>query len=391
MSTDKQDIDSQEPHSALQGAVNPPTGIPQAPVPVNLFQFPTQHAWHVNSLNGRHSAPTLPGYSYNIAPSATAAVAPAAPVEQATGPTPAKKKTKSKRKGASSKKKIAKGGGGSQYSEKEKDILLEAIETQLPIGQIAWQSVMHYFNARVPEDRERDERSLRFKFNALVATKAPTGDPNIPSHVLKAKEVQEKIIENSEMIDGAKMSDESGFINGSDEEDDDEENQNGKNDVENSTTAATADSSSVTNSSTTNSRRQRRNKRKAATNDSSDSMIQVFLETEKMHMKQARKREKRRERQENKNMKVFMGMFATAMNAFSMTHGGGAAIDPRQLERIMEDGSSSDCSLSSIDSDDSPPTKRKKLSKGKKIKGKPKSIHARERSNYKEDDEDSDL
>jgi hypothetical protein len=248
--------------------------------------------------------------------------------------------------------------------------LLDAIEKEVPIGQIAWQNVMNYFNARVPDNRERDERSLRNKFNALVNMKAPTGDPNIPNQVLRAKELSERIIESSEMIDGSKMSDESGEVEGTDDEEDAEEvtaEEGAEGRLSKKPAAAASTNSSITSASSC----QRRNKRKDRKNAASNvGLIEAFLETEKMHLKESRRRERRREKRENKNMKMFVGLMAGAMNAVATSNGGRAPIDAAFFQKMFDDGkdsSSSDdsSSMSSIGSRDSPPTKRLKLSKGK--------------------------
>jgi hypothetical protein len=140
------------------------------------------------------------------------------PTAPAIEPTPkGAKKTKKRRSKAN--QKIVKGGGGSKYSNKELTLLLDAIENTCPIGQIAWTSVKNEFNSHVDEERERDEKSLRNRFAALYQTKVPTGNPNIPPIIKRAKEIQNKIEEKSEMVNAADMSSDDGEV----EEDGEEE------------------------------------------------------------------------------------------------------------------------------------------------------------------------
>jgi hypothetical protein len=230
--------------SASEAAAATPVGTAQNPVPVNLnqafFQQPPP-GWPGGAYYPYAIMPPLMGTGGSRAPSpntisqvspkhqvvqGTNQLAVESTMETAKKSTEPPKKTGKKKQANTKKKKpptqptkkLAKGGGSAAYKKNEIDILLDAIKKNVPIGQIAWQTVMHYFNARVPPDRERDERSLRNKFNAMVNMKAPTGDPNIPNNILRAKQLSEKIIEHSEMVDGSNMSDESGEIAASDEE-----------------------------------------------------------------------------------------------------------------------------------------------------------------------------
>jgi hypothetical protein len=71
---------------------------------------------------------------------------------------------------------------------KETDDMLSAIEVILPIGQQEWERVVKRHVQYYPQN-QRDAASLRRKFQQLYNTAAPTGDPNIPAAVLRAKAI----------------------------------------------------------------------------------------------------------------------------------------------------------------------------------------------------------
>ena len=90
----------------------------------------------------------------------------------------------------------------------------------------------------------------------------------------------------------------------------------------------------------------------------------MMMFSERMQAKRERQRERRREKRENKKMKLLFGMLGTAINASAPRRAD--EVDVKAVVELL----SSDESMSSIDSQDSPPTKRLKLKKGKKDKKK---------------------
>jgi hypothetical protein len=89
---------------------------------------------------------------------------------------------------------------GAKFSNKEIDALLSIIEDQKPIGKIGWEQVGNFYNRLYPT-KPREEINLRRKFNNLANVRMPTGDPNIPPHVLKAKMIKNLIFEKTEALD----------------------------------------------------------------------------------------------------------------------------------------------------------------------------------------------
>ncbi|EGZ13514.1 hypothetical protein PHYSODRAFT_400980, partial [Phytophthora sojae] len=82
------------------------------------------------------------------------------------------------------------------------DCLLLLIENELPLGRDEWERLAASYNANRPRGApERDFESLRRKFKVLYSTRKPTGTPNMPPHVKKAKEVKLAIDEKANVIE----------------------------------------------------------------------------------------------------------------------------------------------------------------------------------------------
>ena len=90
---------------------------------------------------------------------------------------------------------------GFNYSITEEENLLDIIDELLPIGQMEWETVEQRHSLLYPE-QQRTVDSLKKKFRKLYNTKAPTGNPNIPPHVRKAKAIKQKITTRAEVSDG---------------------------------------------------------------------------------------------------------------------------------------------------------------------------------------------
>jgi len=99
------------------------------------------------------------------------------------------------RKVAHNNKKMAKGGGATRYSDDELDALMEHMEAILPIGKNEWERLVERYNSdeRVSKDRPRGLDNLRSQYNKYAKKKAPTGDPDCPPLVKRAKRVRESI------------------------------------------------------------------------------------------------------------------------------------------------------------------------------------------------------
>ena len=70
--------------------------------------------------------------------------------------------------------------------------MLDAIEAIVPIGSGEWERVEVTHSVDF-EEKRRTADSLKRKFRQLYLTKVPTGDPNMPETVRRAKEVNMKI------------------------------------------------------------------------------------------------------------------------------------------------------------------------------------------------------
>jgi len=99
---------------------------------------------------------------------------------------------------------------GLAYTSAEVMSFLDLMEKHLPIGPQEWGHVETAHADSFPEGM-RDAHSLRRKFNSLIKSKSPTGDPNCPPDVKKAKRIQRLMIARADATDGVAES-ELGFV-----------------------------------------------------------------------------------------------------------------------------------------------------------------------------------
>lgn len=116
-----------------------------------------------------------------------------------------------------------KGGRGCNFSAVELDTLLTLVEKSLPMGADQWEYLTLEFNKSVSSDRARDMESLRKKFKNLKNKKKPTGDPDCPIEVKRAKRAHYQIesrmsVENM----GSESEEETGDNEDEDEADEEE-------------------------------------------------------------------------------------------------------------------------------------------------------------------------
>jgi hypothetical protein len=100
---------------------------------------------------------------------------------------------------------------GTKYHRDEIDAFLNLMEDNLPIGPQEWDEVTEFHAERFLL-RNRDSQSLRQKFNELVNSKKPTGDPNCPPHIRRAKLIQKRIIAKLDSGGGSLNDDDLGIV-----------------------------------------------------------------------------------------------------------------------------------------------------------------------------------
>jgi hypothetical protein len=120
------------------------------------------------------------------------------------------------------------GTGSQNYRDWEVEVLLNILEVKLPLGAEHWETVTTEFNAtaltRSIQVRNnyvaRDLDSLKNKFKVLKNHKKPTGDPNCPPLVKRAKRIQKEIERKQSTVDfdddGNIINDDGNIINDDD-------------------------------------------------------------------------------------------------------------------------------------------------------------------------------
>jgi hypothetical protein len=91
-------------------------------------------------------------------------------------------------------KSIKKGRRGISFRINEIENLIETVAEVIPLSAPEWEEIARIHASKFPtHDRTAD--CLKRKFNDICRMRRPTGDPNIPPYVLRAKQVREKMIE----------------------------------------------------------------------------------------------------------------------------------------------------------------------------------------------------
>ncbi|KAJ2975528.1 hypothetical protein NUW54_g11718 [Trametes sanguinea] len=87
--------------------------------------------------------------------------------------------------------------GSTNFSTADLDTLLKLVEKHMPYGMNGWKRVCDEYNeyALVNIRPKRDARALRQKYYRLVNSKKPTGDPDCPDEVRRAKRLEREIEE----------------------------------------------------------------------------------------------------------------------------------------------------------------------------------------------------
>ena len=111
---------------------------------------------------------------------------------------------------------MAKGKRGAKFTTAELEHLLSIVEEILPIGAPEWERVWDRHDSAF-RAKERTPESLKRKFQELARKKIPTGDPECPPYVRKAKHIYHKIVLATDGSTG--NSDDLGFENEDDGED----------------------------------------------------------------------------------------------------------------------------------------------------------------------------
>ena len=289
---------------------------------------------------------------------------PQFPYQEASQEASQEKKGKKKKTVTKKKKSAMKtGGAGFRFSKYETNLLLDFIEELKPMGRVEWETLLDKFNRRVPAERERDVKSIQAKFSKLHSKQMPTGDPNMPADVRRAKKLHHLIMEASDMVDVEEMSDDDGVEVEDEEEEVEEEGLTVSAVVEEGISSVSTPAAASTTTPSSSTSRQARRKRKKTNEGNDDAFLKVFLETERMNQKRERLRMKR----EDRNMKMMFGLITSAISAFAPNNNSNnsnteVAFARAAIQNALDDD---DESLSSIDSSDSPPTTRKKEEAGK--------------------------
>ncbi|KAJ7750678.1 hypothetical protein DFH07DRAFT_775014 [Mycena maculata] len=107
--------------------------------------------------------------------------------------------------------------GSSNFSKEDTKHMLDLVETELPLGQKAWDKVIKHYNkwACTNKRPERPGKSRETKYKLLLKAKKPTGSGYCPPEVKRAHRIEDQInqhagtrdVSDSEFADAADLSD----------------------------------------------------------------------------------------------------------------------------------------------------------------------------------------
>ena len=83
---------------------------------------------------------------------------------------------------------MAKSSGTSNWTRAETDFLLSILDRFIPLTTPDWEDIKAQFDKKYA-NKQRTAAALQRRFTNLHRTKEPTGNPNIPSPVLKAQAI----------------------------------------------------------------------------------------------------------------------------------------------------------------------------------------------------------
>lgn len=90
---------------------------------------------------------------------------------------------------------------GKNYSDANLTYLLDRVEDILPKGIDEWNGIAFSYNAHFGNGENRNGESLRNKFKELRNSSKPTGDPDCPEPVRRAKRIQRQIELSMDVVD----------------------------------------------------------------------------------------------------------------------------------------------------------------------------------------------
>jgi hypothetical protein len=96
----------------------------------------------------------------------------------------------------------------------------------MPVGHLEWDQVTSDFNSKVSAKRAREKTSLQRKFNLMKDANVRTGNPIPPKTIMKAKEINEELIQKlNEQINADVGANGEYDVPGDDEGEDEEQEQ----------------------------------------------------------------------------------------------------------------------------------------------------------------------
>jgi len=249
---------------------------------------------------------------------------------------------------------------GLGFTSKELDCLLDCIDEHLPIGPDEWDRVHRDHLLHFP-NMGRTKESLKKKFTSMYQKRTPTGDPNCPSEIRRAKQLYEEIKKKSDLSDcedgrltsgdeDKEEEQEEEEASNNDNDDDDEENQDRRMDNDDDApppakrsrrqkNKATADDETVFRSRTIKEKgnhqqsldrivQSRRHKKKSSANDEDDFTFKKMMKFAMFQSREDAKIRREEARAMQQSNQEFMKMMMMTLVAATGASAGARAPPP---------------------------------------------------------------
>jgi hypothetical protein len=195
-------------------------------------------------------------------------------------------------------------GGDMKFKQEEVEYLMDCMEDILPMGKVEWEKLTERYNKRFPS-RQRKMVNLRNQYNTYAKMKPPTGNPDCPPLVRRAKIIVKRTTEKAgiEVLKDPKKLAKCNIptVNGTIQ------------DAEGIAATLSTDPKKVVSS-----------KKKKKSPFDTDSFVEVFLASEKAQAKREERMERRRLDERNETLKLAI----TAMTSIA------AAVTGREVPAV---------------------------------------------------------
>jgi hypothetical protein len=209
---------------------------------------------------------------------------------------PQRKKTRQEKSAGTAKSTIKPLAANAKYTSEQIGTLLDIVQRSVPYDSQGWDKITSDYNNVFPE-LNRQKRNLKNKFYELAGKRMPTGDPNMPPEVYKAKKILDSIKTKAAMYCSTNDSDTEVLPNGTA-------------DVENELSGSgTGSAEKVKVAEDVRFTMHRQSRRQAYNGNENTEFLKMFLLQDEKNRVEALRREERNEQRQREYMQLQQQQF----------------------------------------------------------------------------------